>query len=277
MHDHESNEDEAPYYRGARTGCLGRARTRWLRQWFRRGRQLGRLGYDAELETLTEAALLYTSVAQGDIDIFSSAWPVRTQSDYWDEYSENLEVLNSFYDNGTITLAVPDYVDIQTIPELAENPEMFDGKITGIEPGAGQMQHIDQVTMPEYGMHEDFELTSSSFAAMLATLQEAVENEENIVVSNSRPHWSNAAFNLRDLEDPDGIMGEPEPLQMLATAGFSEDYPEIAEYMAGIHLEDDAYTALENLVMNEYVDEEEQAVQEWLGEYPDAYETLITD
>src|SRR5690606_4031232 len=101
--------------------------------------------------------------------------------------------------------------------------------------------------------------------------------EENIVVTLSRPHWANAAFNMRDLEDPKGALGEPEALHMIATKGFSEKYPEAAELIAGIHLEDDVYSSLENRIMNDFSGNEAEGVKDWLKEFPDAFDTIVTD
>ncbi len=67
-----------------------------------------------------------------------------------------------------------------------------------------------------------------------------------------RPFWANDAYNLRDLEDPRGAMGEPEALHFLGTSDFSERFPEAAELIAGIQLDDAQYASLEDMVVNEY-------------------------
>ena len=42
-----------------------------------------------------------------------------------------------------------------------------------------------------------------------------------------RPFWANDAYDVKDLADPQGLMGDPEKLHFLGTAGFAEKYPEI--------------------------------------------------
>ena len=52
--------------------------------------QLEKLGYEPELETISEAAILYAGVANGDIDIYPSAWPEKTHKQYMDEYGDKI-------------------------------------------------------------------------------------------------------------------------------------------------------------------------------------------
>ena len=155
---------------------------------------------------------------------------------------------------------------------------MFGGEIYGIEPGAGLTGVAQDSMIPAYELEDTYELVTSSTAAMLTQLDNAIAAEENIVVTSWRPFWANDAYNLRDLEDPLGAMGDPEGLHFLGTSDFSERFPEAAELIAGIQLDDAEYAALEDMVVNEYEEgQEAEAVEAWLAEYPDAFDTIITD
>ncbi|MFX7090753.1 glycine betaine ABC transporter substrate-binding protein, partial [Acinetobacter baumannii] len=81
----------------------------------------------------TEAGPLYAGLAQGDVDIYPSAWPELTHKSYMDTYGDSIEDLGSYYDNAKLTLAVPRYVDLDSIDQLQANAARFDGKIYGIE------------------------------------------------------------------------------------------------------------------------------------------------
>lgn len=240
--------------------------------------QLEKVGYTVELEELTEAGIVYTGLANGDIDIYPSAWPDMTHASYVEEYGDDLEDLGTFYDQARNFLAVPTHTDVDTIPELAESADQFGGEIIGIEPSAGLTKQTEESVMPTYGLGENFDLKTSSTAAMLATLGDAIDNEEDIVVTLWRPFWANGAYDLKILEDPEAAMGEPETMHTYATKGFSEEYPEAAEYFAGFTLTDDQWSSLEDLIVNDYEDgEENEAIEQWLSENPDAYETEIAE
>jgi glycine betaine/proline transport system substrate-binding protein len=232
-------------------------------------------GYTVEIQEISEAAPLYTGVANGDIDIYPSAWPEVTHASYMEEYGDDLEDLGAYYEGAKLTFAVPEYTDISSIEELKGNADMFDGKITGIEPGAGLTQVTKEQVMPTYELDGEYQLVESSTTAMLAELQSAVDSEEDIVVTLWRPFWANSEFPVKDLEDPEGALGEPETLNAIATAGFSEEFPEVAEMFGNFKLDDDAYGSLEDLVVNEYGEgQEPQAIEAWLEENPDFIEGL---
>ena len=240
--------------------------------------QLGKLGYTVEMETLTEAAPLYTGLANGDVDMYPSAWPEVTHAKYMEEYGEDIEDLGAYYDNAKLTIAVPSYTDIDSIEDLAADPDRFGGEIIGIEPGAGLTGVTQDSMMPAYGLDASYELTTSSTATMLTALENAIEAEEDIVVTLWRPFWANSALDIKDLEDPKGAMGEPEALHFLGKSGFAEEFPEAAELIANIKLDDEEYGALEDLVVNQYEEgQEAHAIDEWLEQHPDAFEGQLTD
>ena len=233
--------------------------------------QLEEQGYTVKMQTLTEAAPLYTALSKGDVDIYPSAWPEVPHAKYMETYGDDIEDLGAYYDNAKLTFAVPEYMDITSIDELPGIADELGGKVIGIEPGAGLTGVTKDSVFPEYELGKDFTLVESSTTAMLAELKKATDAQEPIVVTLWKPFWANSAFPVRDLEDPKGALGDPEGLHFLATKGFADEHPEAAEMIGSIKLDDDLYGDLEDKVVNQFGDgKEPEAIKAWLQEHPDA-------
>ncbi|MBL5973385.1 MAG: glycine betaine ABC transporter substrate-binding protein [Candidatus Leucobacter sulfamidivorax] len=238
--------------------------------------QLEKLGYTIDVQELTDNGPLYAALSKGDVDIYSSAWPEVTQAEYMDEFGDDIESLGAYYDNAVLTIAVPSYTDIDSLDELAANADRFGGEIIGIEPGAGLTGVTENAMMPAYGLDGVYTLETSSTSAMLTVLGDAIDKREDVVVTLWRPFWAYSEYDVKDLKDPLGAMGEPEKLHMLGHQGFGDEHPDIAELIAGIKLSDDAYGALESLVTSdEYEGDPEGAVEAWIAEHGDAFPTLL--
>lgn len=236
--------------------------------------QLNKLGYEVEMQTLTEAAPLYTALAQGDVDMYPSAWPEVTHKSYMEKYGDDIEDVGAYYDNAKLTLAVPEYSKIISIEDLPKFADQLGGRIIGIEPGAGLTKATKEKVIPEYNLGGDFELVTSSTAGMLAELKKATGSKDEIVVTLWRPFWANSTFDMRDLEDPKDALGKSEALHFLGHKGFSEEYPEAAELIEGIKLDDTQYDSLEDMVVNEYGEgKEAEAIDAWIEANPDAFPT----
>jgi glycine betaine/proline transport system substrate-binding protein len=232
-------------------------------------------GYEVEITELSEAAPLFTGLANGDVDVFPSGWPEVTHASYMDEYGDDIEDLGTYYDNAKLTFAVPEYTDIDSIADLKGNADRFDGKIIGIEPGAGLTKVTKESVIPAYDLGDEYELVESSTTAMLAELQNATDAEQDIVVTLWKPFWANSAFPVKDLEDPEGALGEAEGLHALGRTGFAEEFPDVAEMMGNLKLDDDMYGQLEDMVVNEFGQgNEAEAVEAFLEENPDFVDSL---
>ena len=232
------------------------------------------MGYEVEHQQLNDAAVTYAALAEGDIDMFPSAWPEVTHAAYMEEYGESIEDLVAYYEGAVLNLSVPSYVDITSIDELVGQADRFGGRIVGIEPGAGLTAATQDDVIPGYGL-DGYELVTSSTPAMLTELENAIAAEEDIVVTLWSPFWAMTAFDVKPLEDPDGHFGEPEALHHLGRLGFGEDFPEIAEWISGATLSNEEFGTLEDLVVNEYGEgKEAEAVEAWLEENPDVLPAL---
>ena len=240
--------------------------------------QLTEMGYEVEHETVTDAAVLYTGLANGDIDVFSSAWPEVTHADYMEEYGEDIEDLGSYYDGAKLNLSVPTYMeDINSVTDLVGQGERFGGTIYGIEPGAGLTGATQDDVMPGYGLDEEYSLQTSSTPAMLSELQSAVDDERDIVVTLWTPFWANGAFPVKALEDPEGLYGEAESLHFLSRTGFADEFPEAAEWIGQIQMTDEQYSDLEDTVVNQFEDGQElEAIEDWISRNPDVLPELPT-
>ncbi|QUX29465.1 glycine betaine ABC transporter substrate-binding protein [Nocardiopsis akebiae] len=235
-------------------------------------------GYDVTI-TDVDVAPMYQGAANGDVDLFLDTWLPVTHADYWEEYGDQLEDLGAWYDNAKLTITVPSYMeDVNSIPDLADHADDLGGRIVGIDPGAGLTRVTQEEAMPGYGLDEDFELVTSSTAAMLAELDSAIAEEEPIVVTLWRPHPAYAQYDLKDLEDPEGLMGDAETVHAVGRDGFGEEYPELTGWLEGFELSDDELASLEVLTVSEdggYKDDPEAGARVWLSENPEFLERTL--
>lgn len=241
--------------------------------------QLEKIGYDVELESLSEVGVLYAALAQGDIDIYPSAWSDISQETYVERYGDDLEDLGTYYDDAQGNLSVPSYVeDIDSVDDLHGQADRFGGKIYTIEPGSGTATMARESLFPAHELGDEYELVTSSLVAMTAELETAIADERDIVVTLWAPYWINEAYDLKPLEDPLDSMGEAEGLHFMAHAGFSEAYPEAADLIGQIHLDDAQYNALEGTVANEFeAGEEAAAIDAWVAEHGDEFDWVVQD
>ncbi|MGH2316374.1 glycine betaine ABC transporter substrate-binding protein [Planococcus sp. SE5232] len=98
-------------------------------------------------------------------------------------------------------------------------------KITGIEAGAGVVAASEAAT-EEYESLEGWEVVTSSSGAMAAALGEAIDNEEPIIVTGWSPHWKFQKYDLKYLEDPNGLFGDAETINTMVREGLEEEKPE---------------------------------------------------
>ena len=228
-------------------------------------------GYEVNQEQL-EPGIVFDGVATGDLDLFLDAWLPATHASYMDQYGDDIEDLGEWLDEAPLTLSVPEYVDeVDSIDDLADNADLFDSQIVGIESGAGHMEITENEVMPAYGL-DDWELVDSSTPAMLSELGAAIDNEEPIVVTLWQPHPAYAEFDLKDLEDPEMALGEEaDQIHALARTGFGEDHPEVAAALENFEFDHDGLNDLSATVLEEEGQELENA-QAWLDDNRDLVE-----
>jgi glycine betaine/proline transport system substrate-binding protein len=219
-----------------------------------------------------DVVVVYEGVAGGDFDLAFDAWLPATHEDYWAQHGDNMEDLGAWFDDAPLTIAVNEDAPIQSLDELAGAADQFDNRIVGIESGAGLTRITRENVIPTYGL-DGMEFIESSTAAMLSELSGAIDRGDNVVVTLWEPHWAYDAFPIRNLEDPENALGDPEEIHSFARSGFSEDFPEVAEWISGFSMTADDLYSLENIMFNENqaeTDEEyEESVQQWLDENPD--------
>ncbi|HLS09109.1 glycine betaine ABC transporter substrate-binding protein [Lentibacillus sp.] len=229
-------------------------------------------GYDVEL-TLIEMGPQMASLAEGDLDIAPEIWlPVQDKS-YYEAYKDSADFAkNPWYENGKVGLVVPEYMeDINSIEDLNENKDKFNGEITGFEPGAGTMKVTKEV-INDYDL--DFDLVSSSEAAMIASLKNAVKQKEPIVAPLWKPHYIFSELDLKFLDDPKKTYGEVEKIYMATRDGFASDYEEVHKWLKNWKLNDEQLGEL-MVYVKEHEDNPIEGAKKWVKENQDLVESWM--
>lgn len=229
-------------------------------------------GYTVNMQHIADAGPVYVGLDKGQTDLFLDAWLPQTHKEYWDKYGSNLEDLGSWYDNAKLTIAVPQYMNIDSIDQLPSVSSQVDGKIVGIEAGAG-LTAATKKALTAYDL-SGYQLQTSSTPAMLAALKKATDAKQPIVVTLWRPHWAYASFPIKDLKDPKGTMGAAEQVHAIGKKGFANEFPEVKGMVEKLKMDDTKLASLEEQVLQKNKENPEQGVDAWLKENPDFVKSL---
>ncbi|UOQ48546.1 glycine betaine ABC transporter substrate-binding protein [Gracilibacillus caseinilyticus] len=232
------------------------------------GEVLEDLGYEVEL-TSVENAAMWEAVANDEADGMVAAWLPLTHKSQFAEFGDQVEDLGTNLEGAKTGLVVPSYMDVESIEDLSDQADMT---ITGIEAGSGVVGATETV-LEEYGNLSDWELQTSSSGAMTTALGDAIENEEEIVITGWSPHWMFSEYDLKYLEDPKGAYGEAENIKTMVRQGLKEDLPNVYKVLDQFNwTQEDINSVMVDVVVNgedpddaaeAWVEENQDKVDEW--------------
>lgn len=230
-------------------------------------------GYDVSLESV-DIATTFVGLAGGDYDLYLGSWLPVTHASYLDQFGDQIEKVGVWNAEARNQIAVNADAPIDSLDELAEHADEFDGRLIGIEAGAGLTQLTEQNVIPDYGL-EDLEYLTSSTPAMLSELDGALSSGQNIAVTLWQPHWAYDVYDLKNLEDPEGSLGEAEEITMFSREGFADDQSEVQGWLSDFTMDMDLFSSLQSaLFLDNETDEYDERLAEWMAENQDWVDAL---
>lgn len=230
---------------------------------------LEKMGYDVEVLPVAAAAM-WQAVATGDVDGMVTAWLPVTHGDYLAKVKDKVVNLGPIVGGARLGWAVPSYVEVDSIADLKGMADKFDGKIIGIDPGAGLMKLSEQA-MKDYAL-DDYSLVEGSGATMTAALSGAIKDKKWIVVTAWSPHWMFGRWDLKYLKDPKGVLGEEETINTIVRKGLKEDMPEVYAFFDKFSWKDPNQLQMVMAWNQESGTTPEENAKKFLKEHPEMFE-----
>ncbi len=239
------------------------------------------LGYKTNIKVLS-VPVTYTSIANGDIDVFLGNWMPTMEADikpYRD--AGTVETLARNLEGAKYTLAVPKYTfdaGLKSFADIAKFKDQLKGKIYGIEPGNDGNRLIQSMIDDKAQGLDGFKVVESSEQGMLSQVARAKKKKEHVVFLGWEPHPMNANFEMAYLSGGDDIFGP--------NYGGAEVYTNVRKGYAtecknvGMLLTNLKFSlAMENEIMGAILDGGEDpadAAGAWLSKHPDTWMGWLT-
>ena len=230
------------------------------------------IGYEnVELRTL-DVEQLFEGVGSGDLDAFQDVW-LPNHREYLNPVEDDVVLLAPWFQGQTsFGIAVPSYVNIQTISQLNQTNTR---EILGIEPGAVISRRIPESVIPTYDLEQDY-VESSSTAGMLAEVEDRYNNGEDFSFIAWSPHWMNQRYDYTLLDDPEDALGDLNDgaeIAMVVNEDLPDDDPVAYAFMEALTLTEEQVNDLEDTI-NEAGDPLEGARQ-WAQDNRDVVEPWL--
>jgi glycine betaine/proline transport system substrate-binding protein len=227
------------------------------------------LGYgEVRLQEL-ELGPIIQGVASGDLDAYQDIWLPNHQAQI-DEVQDDIVQLPPWYDGTTeFGIGVPDYMNITTIPELNQTGVT---QILGIEPGAIISERIPDSVIPTYNLNQEY--VESSTPSMLSEVESLYENQEEFAFVPWRPHWMNARYDFKFLEDPEDALGDLNDgatISTIVNEDLPDDDPVAYAFLDAVTLTEEQVNEIENINPNDYA----ESARIWLEDNRDVVQPWI--
>ncbi|MGR5111536.1 choline ABC transporter substrate-binding protein [Vibrio jasicida] len=238
------------------------------------------LGYKTKTDLLS-VPVTYSSMANGDIDVFLGNWMPTMEGDIA-KYREagTVETVRANLEGAKYTLAVPKYVydsGVKSFADLAKNAEKFKDRIYGIEPGNDGNRLIqDMIDSDAFGL-KDFSLVESSEAGMVSQVSRAVRRNQWIVYLGWAPHPMNSNVEMEYLSGGDDFFG-PNYGGANVYTNVRQDYLSECQNVGQLLKNLEFSLEMENQLMEAILNQKQKpakAAQEWLNANPQQFEAWL--
>ena len=233
------------------------------------------LGYETDIKVLS-VPVTYTSMANGDIDVFLGNWMPTMEADiapYRD--AGTVETVRMNLDGAKYTLSVnkaASDLGIKDFADIATHKDALEGKIYGIEPGNdGNRLIMDMIADNAFGL-AGFEVVESSEQGMLAQVARADRKGEPVVFLGWEPHPMNANFQMSYLTGGDDWFGPNLGGAQVFTntrQGYVSECPNVGKLLGNLEFT----LAMENEIMGAILNDgtdPADAASAWLKANPTA-------
>ncbi|WP_205737908.1 choline ABC transporter substrate-binding protein [Granulosicoccus antarcticus] len=233
------------------------------------------IGYEPEAQVLS-VPVTYTSLKNGDIDVFLGNWMPTMEADiapYREEGS--VDVVRTNLEGAKYTLAVNSAaaeLGIKNFADIASHADALDESIYGIEPGNDGNRLIQDMLDKDAFNLKEFKVVESSEQGMLAQVARATKRDNPVVFLGWEPHPMNANFDLTYLEGGDDFFGPNlggATVDTNVRGGYVEECANVGQLLKNL-----SFTlAMENEVMAAILDDGQEpmdAAKAWLSANPES-------
>ncbi|WP_421855434.1 choline ABC transporter substrate-binding protein [Marinomonas sp.] len=238
------------------------------------------LGYETKTQLLS-VPVTYTSLANGDIDVFLGNWMPTMQADI-EPYLKagTVEDLGANLVGAKYTLAVSkDAFDagVTDFSDIAKHRKEFAGRIYGIEPGNDGNRIIQDMIDKNAFDLGNFQLVESSEAGMLSQVSRNTRRNKWIAFLGWAPHPMNANFKMEYLSGGDDYFGPNyggADVHTNVRKGYIQACPNVGKLITNLKFS----LPMENQIMGAILDEGKKpniAAKEWLKANPQVLDAWL--
>lgn len=238
------------------------------------------LGYQTKTDLLS-VPVTYSSMANGDIDVFLGNWMPTMEGDIA-KYREagTVETVRANLEGAKYTLAVPKYVydaGVKSFADLAKHADKFKDRIYGIEPGNDGNRLIQSMIDSDAFGLKDFSLVESSEAGMVSQVSRAARRNQWIVYLGWAPHPMNSNVEMEYLDGGDDFFGPNYGGANVYTnvrANYLSECSNVGQLLQNLEFTLEMENELMEAILNQNV-QPNKAAQQWLNSNPQQVEAWL--
>ena len=233
-------------------------------------RLLKRRGYAVEVVT-GDHATIYPQLGRGEVHLLAASWLPTGHAGLFAEVADEVERLTPLYGDARFYWAVPAYVPEEEVGSVADLTSeavaaRMPDTIATLPDGTG-LTVASRELAEAYGLDAAYRLVPGGPEAWTASLRDAVDEEAWTVLPLWQPQWVNAAYDLRELDDPRGVLPPPDTAWLIAHRTLRDVVDEATlDELAALRLTVAEVTEMDRLVNVEGLTPAEAALRWERGE-----------
>jgi len=220
-----------------------------------------------------DTGFMFLGLVQGDIDIFPDVWLPVLHKTYVDKYKDKFELVGKLINKLPLGVAVPSYVNFDSLADLKDNADAVGNRMVGIEPSSGMMLTAEK-TIEAYDLKDSVKLLDGSTPAMLAELDKAIKLKEPIVFLGWRLNTMFTKYDIKLLDDPKGVWAFDDDV-VGVNLKFKEKAPDMYKFLQHFTLSVDETEGMLMRMEDENVPIEELA-SEWIAKHRDEVDSYFS-